>query len=67
VTLGDSAYELVAVAGGIDGFRERRVGGISIKREPLEPTQWLDELAQELRGQAAQSAEARVALERLLA
>jgi hypothetical protein len=42
------------------------VGGISIKRDPLDPAEWVTALTEELRAQAERSAEARAALERLL-
>lgn len=66
VELGETAYELTVDRGRVEGARERRVGGISIKRESLGPTEWVNALTEELRTQAAQSAEARAALEQLL-
>lgn len=66
VELGETAYELRIDRGRVEGARERRVGGISIKRELLGPTEWVNALTDDLRAQAAQSAEARAALERLL-
>jgi hypothetical protein len=66
VELGEVAYELNVARGRVEGTRERRVGGISIKRDPLDPNEWVSALTEELRAQAAQSADARAALERLL-
>lgn len=66
VTLGECLYELTIAGEQIEGVRERRVGGISIKRESLDPGQWVNALAEALREQAAQSAQARAALEGLL-
>lgn len=66
VQLGSSLYELRAGDGGVEAFRERHVGGISIKREPLSPEEWVLALTAELRSAADRSAEAREALQRLL-
>ncbi len=65
VSLGDTSYEL-NVAERVEGFRKREVGGIAIKREPLDPGQWVAALAADLREEAERSAEARTALERLM-
>jgi len=66
VSLGDYSYELDVAADRVEGTRERRVGGIAIKREPLEPDQWVSALTAELREQAERSAQARAALEKLM-
>jgi hypothetical protein len=66
VRLGSSVLSLRRVNGRIEGWREREVGGISIKREPLDVEAWLSALAQELREASGRSAEAREALARLL-
>jgi hypothetical protein len=50
----------------VQGSRERKVGGIAIKREQLDAGQWVSELAAQLREEAERSAEARTALERLM-
>jgi hypothetical protein len=50
----------------VEASRERQVGGIAIKREPLDPGQWVTTLTADLREQAQRSAEARAALERLM-
>lgn len=47
-------------------FRERKVGGIAIKRESLDPSSWIAALTDDLRAEAERSAEARAALDRLL-
>jgi len=67
VSVGDTAYLL-----GFDGRRvsyERAlaVRGIRIKREAMGARDWLAALEDQLRAEAQQSAEARAALERLLA
>jgi hypothetical protein len=66
VALGDTSYELSVAADRVDGTRERKVGGISIKRESLDPGEWVSALAAALREEAERSAEARAALERLM-
>jgi hypothetical protein len=66
VDLGESCYELDLHDGRVQGARERRVGGISIKREPLDADAWIAALTAELREQAQSSADARAALEKLL-
>lgn len=65
VNLGDTSYELT-VAERIEGFRKREVGGIAIKRESLDPGEWVSALAADLREEAQRSAQARAALERLM-
>ena len=66
VRLGGSVLSLRRVDGRIEGWREREVGGISIKREPLGVEAWVSALAQELREASGRSTEAREALTRLL-
>lgn len=66
VNLGDASYELTVTPQRIEGFRKREVGGIAIKRESLDPGQWVSALTADLREQAQRSAEARAALERLM-
>jgi hypothetical protein len=66
VRLGGCVLSLRRANGRIEGWREREVGGISIKREPLDVEAWVSTLAQELREASGRSAEARQALERLL-
>jgi hypothetical protein len=65
VNLGDTSYELTA-GDRVEGFRKREVGGIAIKRESLDPGEWVSALAADLREEAERSAEARAALERLM-
>ena len=50
----------------MEGFREREVGGIAIKREQLDPDAWVAALTNDLRAEAERSSEARAALESLL-
>ena len=59
-------YELTVEGERVEGFRERKSGGISIKREPLNPDEWVAALTAELRTEAQRSAEARSALEGLI-
>jgi len=66
VELGTAAYLLGVNGGRVEGFRERQVGGISIKREPLAPDEWIAALTADLRAEAQRSAHARAALEELL-
>ncbi|MGA2452218.1 MAG: hypothetical protein ABSG93_01770 [Solirubrobacteraceae bacterium] len=67
VELGTAAYLLGVEDGRIEGcFRERQVGGISIKREPLAPNEWIAALTADLRAEAERSAHARAALAELL-
>jgi hypothetical protein len=66
VELGSSHYQLAVDGERIEGFRERKVGGIAIKREPLSPDEWIAALTTDLRAEAERSADARAALDRLL-
>jgi hypothetical protein len=47
-------------------WREKIVGGVTIKREPLELGDWLRALTEELDASSGESARARAELERLL-
>jgi len=67
VVLGDCSYRLDYADGRLQGSRERQSGGIAIKRETLDPDAWVAALTGDLRDEAERSAEARAALERLLA
>jgi hypothetical protein len=66
VELGSAAYLLGVEGGRLEGFRERQVGGIAIKRESLPPDEWIAALTADLRAEAERSAHARAALEELL-
>jgi hypothetical protein len=66
IELGGNGYQLTVADDRVEGFRERQVGGISIKRETLTPDEWVAALTADLRAEAARSADARAALERLL-
>jgi hypothetical protein len=66
VELGGMRYRLAIDGERVESFREREVGGISIKREPLDPQAWLEALTEDLRAEAERSAQAREALARLL-
>jgi hypothetical protein len=63
---GGVTYQLAIDGGRVEGFRERKSGGIAIKREPLDPDQWVTALTAELQAEAERSAEARAALEGLV-
>ncbi len=63
---GGAIYKLEIDGDRIEGFRERKSGGIAIKREPLDPDQWITALTDELQAEAQRSAEARAALEGLV-
>jgi hypothetical protein len=63
---GGAIYKLTIDGDRVEGFRERKSGGISIKREPLDPDQWIAALTAELQSEAQRSAEARSALEGLV-
>jgi len=65
VDLAGCCYQLTVAGDRVEGFRERQVGGISIKREPLDPDAWIAALTDELQAEAQRSAEARAALEGL--
>jgi hypothetical protein len=67
VDLGAWRYRLAFSDGRLECARERNSGGIAIKREPLDPDAWVAALTDDLREEAQRSAEARAALERLLA
>ena len=59
-------YQLAIDGDRVEGFRERKSGGIAIKREPLDPDAWIAALTEELQSEAQRSAEARTALEGLV-
>jgi hypothetical protein len=63
---GGVTYELTIDGDRVEGFRERKSGGIAIKREPLDPDAWIAALTEELQSEAQRSAEARAALEGLV-
>jgi hypothetical protein len=59
-------YQLTIDGDRVEGYRERKSGGIAIKREPLDPDAWIAALTEELQSEAQRSAEARAALEGLV-
>ncbi|HEY3865915.1 MAG TPA: hypothetical protein VGL54_07510 [Solirubrobacteraceae bacterium] len=61
-----TTYQLSVDGDRVEGFRERKSGGIAIKREPLDPDAWIAALTGELQEEAQRSAEARAALEGLV-
>jgi hypothetical protein len=66
VRLGTTRYGLEVDGHTVTADRRQEVRGIAIKREPLEVADWITALTAELREQAADSAQARTALERLV-
>ncbi|HEY1689210.1 MAG TPA: hypothetical protein VGF95_10150 [Solirubrobacteraceae bacterium] len=66
VLLGETSYRLDVDGEQIEGFRQRQVGGIAIKRETLDPHRWLSELTDALRAEAQRSADLRTALSILI-
>ena len=66
VELGETRYELTVSGERLECSRGREVGGVSIKREALDPDEWLSALGAELRTEAARSLQAREALAKLL-
>jgi hypothetical protein len=61
-----TTYQLTIDGDRVEGFRERKSGGIAIKREALDPDAWIAALTAELQAEAQRSAEARTALEGLV-
>ena len=66
VRLGTTRYGLVLDDDRVTADRQQEVRGVVIKREQLEVADWITALTGQLREQAADSAEAREALERLV-
>lgn len=66
IDLGEMRYQLTIDGARVEGFRERQVGGIAIKRESLDPDQWIAALTADLQTEAQRNAQARTALESLL-
>lgn len=66
VQLGGRRYALDVDGDAVDAGCEQEVRGVVIKREQLDLAGWVDRLTADLREQAASSAEARTALDRLL-
>ena len=67
VELGDQRYAIERTSrGGLSAGRTKVVRGIALKTEELPVEAWIDALSQALSAYAQHSAQARVALERLL-
>lgn len=66
VKLGSCQYELLIDGDRVQGVRGRQAGGITIKREALDPAAWLAALTADLQEEAQRSSDAREAIERLL-
>jgi hypothetical protein len=66
VTLGEHRYVLKVNGARVAATRAKEVRDITIKTEPLELDAWVRALGNELSARAAESAEARAALERLV-
>jgi len=66
VRLGTTRYGLQVHGHHVHADRSQEVRGVVIKREEIELADWVTALTGQLREQAADSAQARVALERLV-
>ena len=66
VQLGDHTYALKAHGHRVEASRGKAVRNVTIRNEPLELDDWVRALAGDLRARAAESAEARAALDRLV-
>jgi hypothetical protein len=66
VRLGDHSYALHAHGHRVEASRGKSVRNVTIRNEPLEVDDWVRALADDLRARAAESAEARAALDRLV-
>jgi hypothetical protein len=66
VQLGEHSYALRAHGHRVEASRGRTVRNVTIRNEPLELDDWVRALAGDLRARAAESAEARAALDRLV-
>ena len=66
VQLGDHTYALRARGHRVEASRGKSVRNVTIRNEPLELDDWVRALAGDLRARAAESAEARAALDRLV-
>ena len=66
VRLGTTRYGVQVDGERVSADRQQEVRGVVIKREPLELAEWVGALEAQLREQAADSADARAALERLV-
>jgi hypothetical protein len=66
VRLGTTRYGMQVDGERVSADRQQEVRGVVIKREQLELADWVDALTAQLREHAADSAEARAALERLV-
>lgn len=66
VRLGDHCYALQAHGHRVQASRGKSVRDVTIRNEPLELDDWVRALAGDLRARAAESAEARAALDRLV-
>jgi hypothetical protein len=66
VQLGDHSYVLRAHGHRVQASRGTTVRNVTIRNEPLELDDWVRALAGDLRARAAESAEARAALDRLV-
>jgi hypothetical protein len=66
VVLGDHRYVLKVSGAWVAATRAKQVRDITIKTETLELDAWVGALGEDLTARAAESAEARAALERLV-
>jgi hypothetical protein len=66
VRIAETRYGLRLQGSAIEADRSREVRGVVIRREPLGFDAWVSALTEDVREQAAGSAEARAALDRLV-
>ena len=66
VRLGTTRYAIQVDGETVSADRQQEVRGVVIKREPLQLAEWVAALEAELRELAADSADARAALDRLV-
>jgi len=66
VDMGDVRYEITSGDGRVEPTRCKAVRGVVLKTERLPLDEWIDDLSRRLTDEAAQSEQARLALQRLL-
>jgi hypothetical protein len=66
IVLNDERFELLQARGGLQCTRHRVVRGITLKRDELPVTQWINELVEEVIRAAGVGEQARIALEGLV-
>lgn len=66
VQVGDLSYCLQVQGGRLLGYKAKEVGGVTIRRESLDPSNWVGELTSSLQDEAQRSEQARQALQKLI-